>query len=120
MNLDEAIDVHAGWKRRLEAYLAKHERSLDPEVIGRNDECDLGKWLEGEDAAVKALPAHVHLVTAHTAFHKAAAHVVREANAGLPIRATVALGSGSAYAQSSSAVIKAIMMMRSELRRGKH
>lgn len=79
INLMDAINAHVKWKVRLEDYLGgtSHER-LDPMVIGRDDQCVLGKWIHGP--AMK----HFHedttfhqLRSDHAHFHFIAGNIVK-------------------------------------------
>lgn len=117
MDLDLAIAVHRDWKERLEAYVAKPDESLSPDIIASVDHCELGLWLAEDGAAHRELPAFERLVTAHRAFHEAAGAIVLDANQGKSVMAAVRLGSGSDYARRSSEVIRAIMVLRDTLRR---
>ncbi|MBU1481883.1 MAG: CZB domain-containing protein [Gammaproteobacteria bacterium] len=48
ISIPEAIDVHMRWKGRLQSYVdGTSKEQLDPMVICRDDQCDLGKWILG-------------------------------------------------------------------------
>jgi hypothetical protein len=48
INISEAIDVHMKWKERLQNYVdGTSKEQLDPMVICRDDQCELGKWILG-------------------------------------------------------------------------
>lgn len=112
MDLDAAIAAHAQWKDRLAQYLNDPDGSLNPEVIARDDACELGRWLAGDGAALAGRPEYARLVDAHRAFHASAALVVRGAHSGVAVTEVIALGSGSPYAHHSSEVIRSILKLR--------
>ena len=112
MNFDEAITVHSNWKMKLSRYLAKPDGSLDPNDVGLDGKCDLGKWIGGESAKYSKLAQFGAMQQQHNGFHKAATQVVRQADAGENVTAEVALGAKSEFAQTSSAVVQAIMAMK--------
>ncbi len=49
MNFDQAISAHVQWKSKLAAYIAKPDHSLHAEIIAKDDQCELGKWIHGEE-----------------------------------------------------------------------
>jgi hypothetical protein len=112
MNFDEAITVHSSWKMKLSRYLTKPDGSLDPDDVGVDNKCDLGKWIGGEGAKYSKLAQFGVLQQQHSRFHKAAAQVVRRADSGENMTAEVALGAKSEFAKTSSTVVQAIMAMK--------
>lgn len=82
MNFLEIISAHVRWKQRLRDYIQHKAEPLDPAIIGRDDQCTLGKWLYGEGQ----IYAHTHnfdkVRIEHAAFHKHAAAVVTFVNRG--------------------------------------
>lgn len=48
LNFKTAIDAHMKWKVRLEKCLeGGNEEGLKVEVVSRDDQCPLGKWIQG-------------------------------------------------------------------------
>lgn len=48
LNFKTAIDAHMKWKVRLEKCLENdNEEGLQVEVVSRDDQCPLGKWIQG-------------------------------------------------------------------------
>jgi Chemoreceptor zinc-binding domain len=78
INIMDAINAHIRWKIRLESYLnGTSEEKLDAKIIGRDDQCVLGKWIHGtalkhfqDDDGLAALRDH------HAQFHVIAGEVV--------------------------------------------
>jgi hypothetical protein len=83
IDLMKAVEAHINWKLRLQNYMnGTSAENLDPMVICRDDQCELGKWIHG--------PAtdHFHGVEAfhdlradHAQFHYVAANVVKHVQA---------------------------------------
>jgi len=117
MNFDEAIAVHSNWKMKLSRYLSKPDGTLKPADIAPGNRCDLGKWSAGEGAKFSALPQFNSLREQHTHFHKAAAEIVRRADAGEKVAEDVALGANSDFSHASTAVVQAIMGMKNGVSR---
>lgn len=112
MDFDEAIKAHSAWKMKLGSYLRKPDQSLKAAEVAMDNKCDLGKWIYGEGAKHSALPEFATLKTEHAKFHKCAASVITQADAGKSMTEEVMLGSGSEFSTASSNVVGAIMKMR--------
>jgi Chemoreceptor zinc-binding domain len=113
MDISQAIDAHNGWKGRLAAYLAQPDQSLDAAAIALDDQCDLGRWLQGEGLAESGWAGFAQLIGDHARFHAEAASLVKRADAGERITEEAALGFKSEYAKASNAVITALMLIKS-------
>ncbi len=107
-NFDKAIDAHRQWKVKLRKAIAERD-TLDSDVICRDDQCPLGQWLHGPGGVQwGARPAFVALLNTHAEFHRTAGAVAKQINAGHYSQAEQLIGSGSAFAQVSSAVAMAL------------
>lgn len=108
MNFEEAITAHQRWKTRLRVLIdGKSTETLDPKVVCRDDQCELGKWIHGDGGkAMGAKPEFGEMKTTHAAFHVVAGNVVKKALAGDKAGAGVMLD-GDLF-QASSKVIAAI------------
>ncbi|MFD1711424.1 CZB domain-containing protein [Ottowia flava] len=74
-----AIHAHQQWKTRLSIYVRNESsEKLDYRAICRDDQCVLGRWINGE-AGVKFghLPSFGELKVAHGMFHLAAGRVIQ-------------------------------------------
>ena len=111
MNFNDAITAHSAWKRRLTAYLQKPDKSIDPVQLAKDDQCELGQWIHAELSKHASDPRYSELKKEHANFHRAAADVVRRANAGQAVSAETVLGAKSEYGNCSSRVVQAIMQM---------
>jgi hypothetical protein len=113
MDLDKAVTAHQQWKMRLKMYVSGNsEEKLDPGVIGKDDQCELGKWIHGEGRSqLGTLLEFGGLKDSHAVFHQTAAEVVRKTQAGdIPGAKGVLNGD---FFKRSSEVILAITRLRS-------
>lgn len=116
MDFEGAILAHSRWKRRLQAGMTGGE-PLDTAVVARNDQCDLGRWLQGEGKTHASVPEFGRLVQAHTAFHTCAATVAARINRGDTAGANQMLSLQGEFTQASSAVVQAIAGLRDHVAR---
>jgi hypothetical protein len=113
MDFDEALKAHVAWKMSLSAYVRDPDGSLRLTTVTDETACDLGKWILGEAATLYGQDgAYAELKASHTAFHRAAAQLVRKAHAGEDVFQETLLGSGSDYALSSSEVVRHLIGMK--------
>ena len=115
MNFDDAVKAHAAWKMKLKAYLDAPDKSLKVDEVGSDCRCDLGRWIHGDGKQFAAHPEYGRLKDEHAKFHRAAADIVRKADAGHNVGADVALGTTSPFSAASTAVVTAIMAMKRRL-----
>jgi hypothetical protein len=111
MDFKEAISCHVQWKAKLAAYVAKPDHSIDAAKLGRDDQCELGRWLIEQGHRRANDPEFAKLVAEHRKFHTAAADVVRKADSGMSMSETVALGAHSEYAKASNDVVGSLMRL---------
>jgi methyl-accepting chemotaxis protein len=114
VNLDNAIQKHAEWKIKLRTAIAKKE-SMDAATIGKDNCCELGKWLQAEGKSMfGSLTSFRECAAAHTAFHTAAGKIATAINAKKYAEAEKMLGAGTAYGDASYAVGGAIIRLKKE------
>jgi methyl-accepting chemotaxis protein len=77
MDVEEAVDAHQRWRRRLTAFLAGRGEPLDAEVVARDDQCALGCWIHGAGRRRAGEGEFKRLKTLHARFHQSAAQVIR-------------------------------------------
>ena len=71
------ISAHVLWKKRLLAMLAgSSDEKLDPEAIGMDDKCALGKWIYGDGQTYSSSASFETVRAMHAEFHRLAAQVV--------------------------------------------
>jgi len=112
VDFDAAIKAHSVWKMKLSGYLRHPDKSLKALDVEPDNRCDLGKWIHGEGMALASRPEYATLKDQHARFHKAAAAVIRKADAGQDVGEETALGGKSDFAASSTSVVSAIMAMK--------
>jgi hypothetical protein len=108
MDFSHLILAHSQWKRNLRNAI-EESKSLDAATAGRDDLCELGKWMAGEGAAYANLPAYQDLKVKHAKFHASVAKVINQAHS-LPKEKALELLDplNSEFGQVSSACINAI------------
>nr|WP_295084451.1 CZB domain-containing protein [uncultured Roseateles sp.] len=100
----KAIEAHRQWKVKLRKAIAERDK-LDSDVICRDDQCPLGKWIHGPGRLKWCSRASfVQLLKQHAEFHETAGSVARQINAGRYAEAERLIGSGSQFAQTSTEV----------------
>lgn len=107
LNFKSAVDAHMKWKIRLESYInGTSTENLDVEVVCRDDQCPLGKWIYsrgggqfGYSDTFFDMKAH------HTDFHRCAGEVLATAQAGKKQEALQLLHHGD-YVRTSERVKK--------------
>jgi methyl-accepting chemotaxis protein len=79
MDFDGAIDAHRQWKRRLLGYVVgTSDEKLDPQVVGCDDKCALGKWIYGSCKPAMGDDQRCEsLRLSHGKFHGCAAEIIR-------------------------------------------
>jgi len=111
-----AIEAHVRWKVRLEAHIAGNgTEELSPEIVGRDDQCVLGKWIHGSGGTAYAShPGFDELRETHAQFHRNAARIIELANAGNTEQAMASLNQGE-YASCSAKVKSKLARLSPEL-----
>lgn len=91
-----AIDAHMRWKKRLEGYIGGDgAETLKVDVVSRDDQCVLGKWIYGEGGRrYESLDLFKELCDVHAEFHVCAGRVVGEVDEGNPQKAAEMLNHG--------------------------
>ena len=106
---NQAIQKHAEWKLWFRLAVSANE-PLDPRVIAKDNQCELGKWLYGEAQALyRRRKAHAHCLAHHAAFHVEAGKVAAVLNAQCRNEAEHMLINGSPFAEASTALILALI-----------
>jgi hypothetical protein len=84
LDISAAIQAHVQWKQRLLSYInGEGEERLDPDVVGSDCLCSLGKWIHGHGAECYGEhPKFLSLKAIHADFHTYAAAVVHAVHRG--------------------------------------
>lgn len=79
MNFLEAINTHLQWKLRLNQYIkGELDEPLDPDIIEKDDQCVLGKWIRKNSTKLNSKTGTFEDVRiAHAYCHGTAADIVR-------------------------------------------
>jgi hypothetical protein len=105
LNFKTAVDAHMKWKVRLESYIGgTSTEQLQVEVVSRDDQCPLGKWIYDKGGEKFGFSETFLDVKAHHAhFHRSAGAVLAAAQAGETATALKLLRGGD-YVKSSERV----------------
>ncbi len=84
INMYDAMQAHAAWKKRLFEYLeGRSKENLQPDNIRVDNMCMLGKWIHKEGKAEFGNdPTFIKLVEEHAKFHQHASKVVEAHQVG--------------------------------------
>ncbi len=114
MNLESAIQKHMEWKVKFRTAITKQEH-MDAVTIGKDNCCELGKWLHGEGKnQCSSLPSYATTLTKHAAFHVEAGKVATAINAKKYTEAEAMLGGSSTFTAISGEVGIALMRLKKE------
>jgi len=105
LNFKTAVDAHMKWKVRLESFInGTSTEELKAEVICRDDQCPLGKWIYDKGGEKFGFSETFFDMRAHHAlFHRCAADVLVTAQAGEKEKALSLLHKGD-YVKASEKV----------------
>ncbi len=84
LNFMTAIEAHIKWKSRLESYIqGTSSEELKAEVICRDDQCPLGKWIYSTGGErFGTIDTFGDMKGHHALFHQCAGRIVETAQAG--------------------------------------
>ena len=112
MDLTKAIEAHVQWKTKFRAAIQKQE-TMDAATIGKDDCCELGKWLHGNETQKhRALASYKDAVTMHASFHKTAGQIATAINAKKFADAEKMIAIGTDFASLSAAVGVALTRLK--------
>ena len=118
MNFFDAINAHVSWKLRLRQYVdGTSSENLDPQQVGRHDNCPLGQWLHQYKDAHGDLPLFRQVQAQHADFHRCAAEIIETVDKGMHEVADKLLGHD--YAQLSRMIVKSLTQLDRELQDAK-
>jgi len=112
--VQKALVAHGAWKVRLAQAIETGGSEFRADVVARDNECVLGKWLYGElPPALKRAPDYATVLKLHADFHRAAADVLVLALRGKPADARAAMEPSSAFGRASTHLTLALVAWRS-------
>ena len=105
LNFKSAVDAHMKWKVRLESYInGTSDEDLKVEVVCRDDQCPLGKWIYTRGGSEFGYSETFFDMKAHHAnFHRCAGEVLQTAQSGYKEKALQLLHHGD-YVRASERV----------------
>jgi len=107
LDVQSAIHAHSRWLMRLKGFVEGFsEQDLDADAVGRDDLCDLGKWIHGTGRAETEPALYAELKDQHAAFHVCAGGVIRTHRSRGKAAAEQLLLPESEFMQLSSRVIR--------------
>ena len=113
--LDEAVAAHTNFKLRLRGFCHGTEK-MDPAVVGRDDQCAMGKWIYGDGAKYESHPECGTVKTEHAQFHKCAGEVAQAVADGNSHAAERMLDDErSKYNQASTTTVRAILKFKKHM-----
>lgn len=114
MNFFDAINAHVAWKVRLQKHIkGESEEQLDASVVGRDDQCTLGKWIYANVEQHGEMALFRQVQVQHADFHRCAAEIIDTANRGEQQEAEHKLHHD--YAHLSYMIIKSLRNLGKEL-----
>ncbi|MFY9261530.1 MAG: CZB domain-containing protein [Gallionella sp.] len=116
LNFKTALEAHLKWKVRLMGVIdGSSSESIDPNIVSRDDQCVLGKWLHGDgEKQFKNQPGFQNVVIAHAHFHRCAGHTLDLALDGKTEEAAAEIA-GGAFAKASLEVSRHLMRLWRDL-----
>lgn len=114
MDFSKAVDAHVNWIMRLQDAIDGGDR-LNVSEVGKDTQCELGKWIYSAGAAHQDKPAFQNLKAKHAEFHQCAGEVVRKVNAGDLDGALGMVKKNGEFIRVSTETIDAIMLLKHEL-----
>jgi hypothetical protein len=109
--INKAIEAHTQWKTKLRQCMSDHNKCADPAVVEKDNLCGLGQWIYSDGRKLNGEPMFDQLRIDHASFHKCAARIIREIQAGRQNEAEKLMG--TEYGAVASKVITALSKMKS-------
>ncbi|KAB8039947.1 hypothetical protein GCL60_06710 [Silvanigrella paludirubra] len=112
MNFDDAVKAHTAWKVKLFNYLKNPDKSLDHNIVCKDNVCDLGKWIYKVENKFSTNKNYLKLKSIHADFHKEAANIVQRIDNGEKINETDITGNNSKFNTLSNEIVSLLMQMQ--------
>lgn len=110
-----AIGAHGAWKLKLKTAVSTGRSDTTPATVGRDDQCEFGKWLHGQgiDATTRAGMPYQVVRRLHAEFHQCAGKVLALGLDGKGTEANQLLE--GEYTARSEKLVTALSKWRGEL-----
>ena len=114
MNFNVVINAHTAWKHKFRQFLEGTEK-LQAEMVAKDNQCELGKWIYGEGSQLAALPEFSEMKRKHAEFHQVASQVVRQSKALSKEAALALVEVGTDFAKASAQCVNSISTLKQKL-----
>jgi methyl-accepting chemotaxis protein len=111
-DVEAMLIAHSDWKRRLRDAVSRGFCELDSDEVGRDDLCELGRWLHSLPPEYGTDSWCEDVVEAHARFHREAALVVNLIETGRTDEARAAMDSETEFARTSEELVGFLEMWR--------
>ena len=112
MDLDNAVAAHTQWKTKFRTAISA-KQTVDAATIGKDNCCELGKWLYGEGKLqLGSKPEFQALIERHRGFHTEAGKVATLINNKKYTEAETALGATTPFGMASAETGMAINRLK--------
>lgn len=112
LDFDGAVEAHLKWKARLANFIDGSGEKLSSQVVCKDDQCVLGKWIHGQGEKHKSKMEYLNLRQSHASFHKSAGKVVEMVEKGKPKQAKELIAEGSEFDRFTNLTVGAIYELR--------
>lgn len=115
INIDTLISQHLKWKAQAESLFNEANcKTINPTVIGRDNCCDLGKWIHSPKSEfLSSNETFQQLKKAHKGFHLYAGSILLECKSGDTNRAETWL---PLFHKSAEEVIELLLQLKKEIK----
>lgn len=116
VDFDSAIEAHLKWKARLANFISGlSTESLRSEIICKDDQCPLGKWIHGDGKKFNQFQSFSNLRTHHAQFHRAAGAIVKAMEGGNKKLALKLLEDKSEFQKCTDLTVASIDSLRDQI-----
>jgi hypothetical protein len=106
--IDAAIAAHGQWRKRLEEAIASGKSELNAVEVGRDDACELGRWLRSLPLPDRSPIHYEKVLRLHAEFHATAAEILGLAVTRAQQEAAKRMEFGNDYTLASGRLILAL------------
>lgn len=109
--ISQAIAAHGQWKVKFRDFM-DGKLDLDVAVVRQNNQCQFGKWLEGDGRKLLAKGDHDEIHRLHTEFHTVAGEVIAKKKKGNIAGAQQDLSQSGTFTTASAALTRRMMSIK--------
>lgn len=116
LDFDSAVEAHMKWKARLANFVSgMSKETLKSDVVCKDDQCPLGKWIHGSGTKYSRLQSYGTLKNNHAQFHKAAGAIVAAVEKQNPKLAQQLLVEGSEFDKFTNLTVESIYKIQEDV-----